>query len=55
VPLFLLEGRSSANVHCVAEDSTAAAGKGRLLLISAGTVKTPLLPLLEVIKPCCCY
>jgi hypothetical protein len=26
-----------------------------LLLISAGTVKTPLLPLLEVIKPCCCY
>ncbi|KAG6770081.1 hypothetical protein POTOM_025748 [Populus tomentosa] len=30
---------------CVAEDNIAAAGKGRLLLILAGTMKTPLLPL----------
>ena len=33
--------------HCygVDEDNNAAAGKGRLLLISSGTMKTPLLPL----------
>jgi len=28
---------------CVPEDNITAAGKGRLLLISAGTMKTPLL------------
>ncbi|KAJ7012391.1 hypothetical protein NC653_002443 [Populus alba x Populus x berolinensis] len=31
--------------YVVDEDSIAVAGKGRLLLISAGTMKTPLLPL----------
>jgi hypothetical protein len=30
--------------YCVAEDNTTAAGKGRLLLISARMMKTPLLP-----------
>ncbi|KAG6748191.1 hypothetical protein POTOM_048098 [Populus tomentosa] len=38
--------------YCVDEDSIADAGKGRLLLISAGMMKIPLSPL-HGIKSCC--